>query len=588
MRQAGVDEREELLLEQLAAVAAAEARLLAQRADLLVESAALSAQLRGADGIDRYLELDVAATLRTGQQAAGLRLAEARRLHTTLTRTLTGLRTAAVLVPQALLLLQETRRCSEPVAADAERRVFTGLGTDGLAPWTGGRLRRRIKRCVLAAEAALEPDQTAQRETCARQQRRVSVRPEPDAMASLWALLPADQARAFTLGLDELTRRQRAADRATGLHRTADQCRADLLALLPALALHALDGTTPTPDGSHPAVVVDVHVPMATALGLSDAPGHLTGYGPISAGTVRLMLPHARLRKVVVDATTGEPVHVSARTVRPSTAGGRVAALRPRHGRGPDQAVGDPAGRRADPVERPGEPVETPAPLDGSAPAGTAPAGRRADPVERPGEPVETPAPLDGSAPAGTAPAGRPEVLPDGPLRRALLAMLDDQPLLVQDAPEPQYAPSAGLDRLVRTRDPHCTGIGCDQPAGLCDLDHRNPWPVGPTSAGNLATLSRRCHHAKTRSWSLQRSSDGSTTWTSPTRRRYRTPSPWDPPPDLHGHRPRPLPADAPPSAPRVVADEQDRGLTRCLAPPAVDEVSCGSVTRTGGDPPPF
>ena len=66
-------------------------------------------------------------------------------------------------------------------------------------------------------------------------------------MGSLWALLPAEQLRAFTVGLDVLAARQQHADRAAGVDRTADQRRADLLALLPALALHALDGTTPAP-----------------------------------------------------------------------------------------------------------------------------------------------------------------------------------------------------------------------------------------------------------------------------------------------------------------------------------------------------
>ena len=368
--------------------------------------------------------------------------------------TLSGLRAGRLLVPQARLLLQETARCSEAVAADVERRVWAGLSDADLASWTGPRLARRVKRAVLQAEAALEPGQTAEREDEARRGRRVSVRPEPDGMASLWALLPAEQLRAFTVGLDELVRRQGLVDRLAGSDRTADQRRADVLALLPALALHALDGTPPPADGGHPAVVVDVQVPMATALGLSDAPGHLTGYGPVSARTVRLLLPSARLRRVVVDERTGEPVHVGGRTTRAADCeGGRPAPTRP-----------DPAGDEA--------------------------------------------------------------------LRRALLAMLPDGPLVVEDVPERQYVPSAPLARLVRVRDAHCTGLGCDRAASACDLDHRDPWPVGPTAAANLAPLSRRCHRAKTLSWGVRRARDGSTTWISPTGRRYRSPSPWHPPPD--------------------------------------------------------
>ena len=145
------------LLGRLDVLAAAEARGFAERVEVLVELAAVSALLQRTDGIERYPELDVAGTLRIGQVAAGLRIGEALRLHAVLTCTLAGLRSGRVLVPQALVLLRETRSCSEQVAADAERRVFSGLGPDGLAPWFAGDLTRRVKRAVLQAEAALEP-----------------------------------------------------------------------------------------------------------------------------------------------------------------------------------------------------------------------------------------------------------------------------------------------------------------------------------------------------------------------------------------------------------------------------------------------
>ncbi len=505
MDQTGATGCEARLLEQLDALAAAEAQLLADRVDVLVELHAASVLLQRGDGVERCPELDVAATLRVGQVAAGLRVAEAHRLHAVLTRTLAGLRSGSVLVPQALILLRETRSCSAPVAADAERRVFTGLGPDGLAPWFAGDLTRRVKRAVLQAEAALEPDATAQREADARQDRRVMVRSEPDAMGSLWALLPAEQLRAFTLGLDELTRRQKQADLLAGVDRTVDERRADLLALLPALALHALNGTTPSADGSHPAVVVDVHVPLATVLGLSDAPGVLEGYGPISAGTARLLLPGAKLRRVLVDECTGEVLHVAGCTTS-STAQPTGVQQRRQH-----QQQREPA--------------------DGA--------------LDRPRQPFDEEGITDRTPPP--APAG----LPDGPLRRALLSLVPDSPVLVDDSPEPQYRPSAALDRLVRTRDPRCTGLGCTRPARDGDLDHRVPWPLGPTSAGNLAPLSRRCHRAKTLSWGLRRLSDGSSTWTSPTGRRYTSPSPWDPPPGPDEHRPTPPPRD---DAPRWCA----------------------------------
>ena len=188
------------LLDRLDALAAAEARVLADRVDVLVELSAASRLREREAGVPRFVELEVAATLRIGQVAAGLRLEEAHRLHAVLTRVHAGLRSGSVLVPQALVLLRETRTCSEQVAADAERRVFTGLGPDGLAPFVAGDLTRRVRRAVLQAEAALEPQATERREADARAGRRVVVRPEPDGMGSLWALLPADQLQQFSRG----------------------------------------------------------------------------------------------------------------------------------------------------------------------------------------------------------------------------------------------------------------------------------------------------------------------------------------------------------------------------------------------------
>ena len=293
------------------------------------------------------------------------------------------------------------------------------------------------------------------------------------------------------------------------MERTADQRRADLLAMLPVLALHALDGTTPGRGASHGAVVVNVHVPLATALGLSDAPGRMDGYGPVSAGTVRLLLPGARLRQVLVDEATGEVLHVAGRTSSASRPSRRPRPAR--QGRAASGQTGTQQPRSCNEV-----PEQVWAAL------------RRA--LE--GEPDVTDSPDRGQD------GSRPGRLPDGTLRSALLRLVPDRPVLLDDAPEPQYRPSGPLARRVRTRDPHCSGLGCTRPSRHSELDHRDPWPVGPTSAANLHPLSKRCHRAKTFSWGLHRDSDGSSTWTSPTGRRYRTPSPWDPPPDLAEHRP--------------------------------------------------
>ena len=476
MQEVLVDEREAAGLDVLADLAAQEAALYAKTAAQLHESAVLSQRLRGADGPERFLELEVAGTLRIGQGSAGHRLREATRLVETLTHTFRGLARGMVFLGQARIVLELTDACTEEVAAEVDRRLHAS--TPDLSCWSARRLRDRVRRLVLTVEADLDPEATARREQTARARRKVSVRPEPDGMGSLWALLPAEQLRAFAVGLDELHRRQLVADRALGIDRTADQRRADIIAMLPALALHALDGTAPTvsPAGActHPAVVLNVHIPMATSLGLSSEPATLEGYGPISASHARLLLPDATLRAVLVDRLTGQPLHV------------------------------DPA-------------LHRPAPRDPSR-----------DERER----ASRPATAEGTA----APAGEPA--PASVSR--LAALVPEEPVVVRDDPQPRYAPSTGLARLIRVRDPLCTGPGCSQGAHRSDLDHGRPWPAGPTAAGNLTPKSRRCHRAKTFSWQVVDHPDGSHSWTGPSGRTYRVPAYWPAPPPLRHYRPDP------------------------------------------------
>ena len=57
-----------------------------------------------------------------------------------------------------------------------------------------------------------------------------------------------------------------------------------------------------------------------------------------------------------------------------------------------------------------------------------------------------------------------------------------------------RFAPAV-LTRAITLRDGTCRTPGCLRPADRCDLDHRQPWPAGPTAGHNLQPLCRR-HHA--------------------------------------------------------------------------------------------
>lgn len=364
------------------------------------------------------LVLDVAGTCVVGQHAAAGRLADAEHLVARLPHTLDALDRGFVLVAQARVLVDETRALSSAVCAEVESRVIADA--ELLAP---GALRRRVRRVVLAVDA----EEAARRAAAARKDRRVWSRPGPDGTRLLSAEGPAEQVHRLELRLDALARGLIA----DGDPRTIDQVRFDLLC----------ESGGPDPTGSRRPVQVQVQVPVATALGLSDVPGTLVGYGPLAAAQVRELLADAELRKVCVDATTGRVL--GAETAVLASAGGDVALL-----------------------------------------------------------------------------------------RRRLVEMVAT-PTVVDDRPEPEHDPSAGLARRVRFRDHSCDGPGCSVPADRCELDHDLPWPAGPTSFANLKARSQRCHHAKHGGWLVSRQPGGNSLWTSPGGRSYYVLAQDEPPPQI-------------------------------------------------------
>ena len=133
---------------------------------------------------------------------------------------------------------------------------------------------------------------------------------------------------------------------------------------------------------------------------------------------------------------------------------------------------------------------------------------------------------------------------PTGTWRRLLTDPVSGQLL---DYGTTRYRPPRQLAEHVIARDGECGFPFCSHPARRSDLDHIKPYPQGETSAANLQPLHRRHHNAKTRAgWLAHRDdSTGTTHWTSPQGRRYRTSPPqrWTIPP------PPPLPNNPTPPA---------------------------------------
>jgi hypothetical protein len=88
---------------------------------------------------------------------------------------------------------------------------------------------------------------------------------------------------------------------------------------------------------------------------------------------------------------------------------------------------------------------------------------------------------------------------------------------VVTDLTYPRYTPPAVLADWVKVRDRTCRFPGCTRAARGCDVDHRTPWPHGPTSDTNCGCLCRRHHRAKHEGgWQVKTIEPGWLEWTSP------------------------------------------------------------------------
>ena len=125
----------------------------------------------------------------------------------------------------------------------------------------------------------LDPHSVAERIARAEADRRVTIRPAPDAMTLVSALLPVAQGVALYAALRQEADRARAA----GDPRGRGQVMADTLVCR----------TTGQATADDVAVEVQVVISDETLLGGGDAPARLVGHGPIPAGIARRLAHHA-------------------------------------------------------------------------------------------------------------------------------------------------------------------------------------------------------------------------------------------------------------------------------------------------------
>ena len=252
----------------------------------------LEAPVRGEPGRRRPARSERRMTLsRTGvsaqvglarreSPARGARLANAsvalvHHLHHTLEALSAGVlneRRAEIIVRGTSHLEPELRTQVDTEVVGAHLDLADPTAPGGVGSWGDRELERRVRACAdrLDAAAAVERCRAAEGE------RRVTIRPVPDAMALVSALLPVAQAVAVHTALT----RAALSGKAAGDDRGKGQLMADTLVEL--VTGQALADDVP--------VEVQVVISDRAMLAGDDTPAHVPGYGPVPAHWARELL----------------------------------------------------------------------------------------------------------------------------------------------------------------------------------------------------------------------------------------------------------------------------------------------------------
>jgi len=369
-------------------------------------------------------------------------------------------------------------------AADAAQRIAAAVLPD--APrWTASRLRARLMRLILRVDPAAARRRVEQ--TIA--DRDVWLSPAEDGATACVSgfNLPVARAAAAFERVDAIAR----ARRAGGDARTIAQLRADTM-------LDLLDGIG-APDLPAPIArpgVLELQIPLATAIGADSAPGELAGYGPVLADVARQIAAQRGDAQWRFSVTyKGELVYQGITRARPT---GAPAPAEPP----------DPGASGTDP-----RPVQGGAGLDG---AGRTTVGAEVPPA--------TACAAEGLI-AGTTDersTGLVDYLTGAPIT-AVHEHVPHPP--VEPDPRRRF-PGEKLKRWIAARDRTCRAPGCTAIARVCEYDHTTDYADGGlTTADDLGLLCKAHHPVKHDGWwTVLQVAPGRILWITPHGHVYRQP----------------------------------------------------------------
>jgi len=323
------------------------------------------------DALTEFADREVSCALGIGALSAAAKLGMAQDLDQRLTGTRAAMLAGVLDEHKARLIVRATRVLKTSNAAVVEAQILPRT-----AKFSYNRLKSELARLVIAAD----PASASERHERARQRRVVSMQRRDDGMGIFSANLTADGLTTVWNALDAHARASQAyAGRDQGDDRTIGQRRADGLvdlcaqslddtlagnfdfqprhdttgwsAYRPTRAADSSDASTPDQPKTDGRVVarrvlsesalkrlrsvlqrrcmINVHMGADVALGVSDNPVYLEGYGwtPAPVGR-RVLRQNAEMRRIIDDPVTGQALDISAKTYTPSPAMALAARMR--------------------------------------------------------------------------------------------------------------------------------------------------------------------------------------------------------------------------------------------------------------------
>ena len=263
---------------------------------------------------------DVATALRLSPTTAQNRIDVARVLVGHLPNTISALSTGEISVAHATVIARETATAIRNGLS--EESIFRVEQT-ALAHaefHTPGQVASKVKTTI----AKLAPEEFEEIVDRARDSRRVTCYSEADGMATVVAILPAEDAQTVMKSIEAYILKRNQEEQAclcnavTGISKacwhhnqegaaewsvlSADMKRADAITYMASQALASMANDV---QPHRRPITISVAIDLPTLLGLAENPGQLAGYGAIPASVARRLAADGNWQRFVSDPTTG-------------------------------------------------------------------------------------------------------------------------------------------------------------------------------------------------------------------------------------------------------------------------------------------